>query len=215
MFTSPTSVCGDAVLIAAPPSLHRQGLLTTLRDTWPSLALSVTADAAQLPSLVRQQAYSLLVIDSVLSGPTLLNLLHQLRSIRSCQPVLVLVSHRLAPALRQHLLRAGANALLSCQVAPAAVVAAVSSLLNGSTGGKASSTSAPRHFQPPTPFSQREAEVLRLVIDDYCNREIADRLCLSVRTVESHRRALLQKTGAKTLVGLVVQAVREGWVGVA
>jgi DNA-binding NarL/FixJ family response regulator len=36
-----------------------------------------------------------------------------------------------------------------------------------------------------------------------------------VRTVESHRRALLQKTGAKTLVGLVVQAVREGWVAVA
>jgi DNA-binding NarL/FixJ family response regulator len=58
-------------------------------------------------------------------------------------------------------------------------------------------------------------DVLRLVVADCCNQEIADRLFLSVRTVESHRRALLQKAGAKTLVGLVVQAMREGWVAVA
>ncbi|GAB2795559.1 DNA-binding NarL/FixJ family response regulator [Hymenobacter luteus] len=47
---------------------------------------------------------------------------------------------------------------------------------------------------------------------DCCNQEIADKLFLSVRTVESHRRALLQKAGTKTLVGLVVQAVRERWL---
>jgi DNA-binding NarL/FixJ family response regulator len=68
---------------------------------------------------------------------------------------------------------------------------------------------------PATPLSRRELDVLHLVVADHCNQEIADRLFVSVRTVESHRRALLQKTGAKTLVGLVVQAVREGWVTVA
>ncbi|WP_141765620.1 helix-turn-helix domain-containing protein, partial [Hymenobacter coccineus] len=63
-----------------------------------------------------------------------------------------------------------------------------------------------------TPFSPRELEVLRLVVDDYCNREIAGHLYLSVRTVESHRRALLQKSGARTLVGLVAWALRAGMV---
>jgi DNA-binding NarL/FixJ family response regulator len=55
-------------------------------------------------------------------------------------------------------------------------------------------------------------QVLSLVVADHCNAEIADKLCLSVRTVESHRRTLLQKAGTKTLVGLAARAVREGWV---
>ena len=61
-------------------------------------------------------------------------------------------------------------------------------------------------------FSPRELEVLRLVVADQCNREIADHLCLSPRTVESHRRTLLHKAGTRTLVGLAARAVREGWV---
>jgi DNA-binding NarL/FixJ family response regulator len=191
-------------------------MVATLRDTWPTLSLSVTAETSQLPLLLRQQSYALLVLDSALGGPSLVGLLRQLRGIRSCQPILVLVSHRLAPALREQLLQAGANMLLSHQVAPTAVVSAVRALLNGVGSGMASvSLVGSRRFEPPTPFSPREVEVLRLVIDDHCNQEIADLLCLSVRTVESHRRALLQKTGAKTLVGLVVQAVRQGWVSVA
>jgi len=50
------------------------------------------------------------------------------------------------------------------------------------------------------------------VVEDYCNEEIAARLFINVRTVESHRRNLLQKAGARTVVGLAARAVREGWV---
>lgn len=205
-----------SLLVAAPPSLHRHGLLAALREQWPALACTITPDAAQLPLLLRQRPYGLVVLDSELGGPPLPLLLGQVRSIRSRQPVLVLTGRRLAPAVREHLLQAGAEALLCHSVAPAAVVATVAALLNGAIGGMAGPAALPaRHSSPPTPFSAREAEVLRLVVADCCNQEIADRLFLSVRTVESHRRALLQKAGAKTLVGLVVQAMREGWVSVA
>ncbi|MBC6700409.1 helix-turn-helix transcriptional regulator [Hymenobacter puniceus] len=212
-----TFVCTGtpSMLVAAPPSLHRQGLLATLRDQWPTLACTITPDTTQLLPLLRQQSYSLVVLDSELSGPPLPLLLGQLRRIRSCQPVLVLTGRRLAAGIRQHLLQAGAGALLCHHVAPAAVLATVAALLRGTAGGTHTSPLPARHTAPPTPFSAREVEVLRLVVADCCNQEIADRLFLSVRTVESHRRTLLQKTGAKTLIGLVVQAVREGWVPVA
>ncbi|MBC8085338.1 MAG: response regulator transcription factor [Hymenobacter sp.] len=210
-----TSSGPATVLVAAPPSLHRQGLLATLHDHWPALSFSITADASQLPPLLRQQSYALVVLDGALGGAGLSGLLRQLRGIRSSQPLLVLTGQRLAPTLRQHLLQAGAGVLLPYHVAPAAVVTAITALLSGATGGMSSPAAAPRRLAPPTPFSQREVEVLRLVVADYCNQEIADQLYLSVRTVESHRRALLQKAGAKTLVGLAVLAVREGWVGVA
>jgi len=209
-----THFCTAAVLVAAPPSLHRQGLLATLHEKWPLLACTVTADVTELPLLVRQQPYALIVLDDTLGSLALAGLIRHLRSIRSCQPIFVLVGQRLPPVQRQLLLQAGAKTLLPHNIAPAALLATITPLLNGTTGGTRAA-SAVLHHPPLTPFSSREAEVLRLVVADHCNQEIADKLCLSVRTVESHRRALLQKAGVKTLVGLVVQAVREGWVGVA
>ncbi|MBG8554376.1 response regulator transcription factor [Hymenobacter guriensis] len=207
------SVMGAAtVLVAAPPSLHRQGLLATLHTHWPALACTVTPDAGQLLPLLRQQAYGLVVLDSTLSGPGLPQLLRQLRTIRGSQQLLVLTGRRLAPLLRRQLLQAGAHALLRQSAPPAAAVATIAVLLSGAGGGTVPGAATALAALPPTPFSPREVEVLRLVVADFSNQEIAEQLSLSVRTVESHRRALLQKAGARTLVGLAVQAVRQGWV---
>lgn len=54
----------------------------------------------------------------------------------------------------------------------------------------------------------RELEVLRLIGREMSTSEIAERLFISVATVESHRRNLLQKIGAKSVVGLVLFAVK-------
>ena len=56
-------------------------------------------------------------------------------------------------------------------------------------------------------ISAREKEVLRLVIDEMSNQEIADKLFISIRTVEAHKRNLLEKTNSKTLAGLVKYAM--------
>ncbi|WP_345259315.1 helix-turn-helix transcriptional regulator [Marivirga lumbricoides] len=56
-------------------------------------------------------------------------------------------------------------------------------------------------------ISTREKEVLRLIIDELSNQEIADKLFISIRTVEAHKRNLLEKTNSKTLAGLVKYAI--------
>ena len=58
-----------------------------------------------------------------------------------------------------------------------------------------------------TPLSSREKEVLRLIVDEKSNIEIADLLFISDRTVDAHKRNLLQKTGAKNVAGLVMYAI--------
>lgn len=58
-----------------------------------------------------------------------------------------------------------------------------------------------------TPLSKREKEVLKLILEELSNQEIADKLFISVRTVEAHKRNLLEKTGAKSIAGLVLYAV--------
>ncbi len=57
-------------------------------------------------------------------------------------------------------------------------------------------------------ITDRELEVLQLIVDEHTNQEIADKLFISVRTVDAHRRSLLQKTGAKNTAGLVKYALK-------
>lgn len=54
----------------------------------------------------------------------------------------------------------------------------------------------------------RETEVLKLIAQEYSNQEIADKLFISVRTVDTHRRNLLEKLGVKNTAGLVRYALK-------
>jgi DNA-binding NarL/FixJ family response regulator len=57
-------------------------------------------------------------------------------------------------------------------------------------------------------FTDKEMEVLRLLCKGSSNNEIADKLFLSVRTVEGYRNKLLQKTGSANVINLVIFALR-------
>ncbi len=57
-------------------------------------------------------------------------------------------------------------------------------------------------------ITDREREVLKLIVNEFTNQEIADKLFVSVRTIDAHRRNLLQKTGAKNTAGLVKYALK-------
>lgn len=63
-------------------------------------------------------------------------------------------------------------------------------------------------------LNEREIEVLKLVCQEYSNQEIADKIFLSVRTVEGYRARLFEKTGSKNLVGLVIFAIKKGIISV-
>ncbi|MFA6059094.1 MAG: response regulator transcription factor [Taibaiella sp.] len=59
-------------------------------------------------------------------------------------------------------------------------------------------------------LTEREKEVLQLIIEEYGNHEIANKLFISLRTVENHRYNLLQKLDVKNTVGLVKAAMQMG-----
>lgn len=61
-------------------------------------------------------------------------------------------------------------------------------------------------------LSDRETEVLQLLCQEYTSKEIAEKLYISYRTVEGHRRSMQEKTGARNIVGLVLYAVERGIV---
>lgn len=192
-----------AVLVAVEPTLYRAGLVSLLQQQWPTLPVTLTADVSQLVGLVQAQRFLLLILDGNLPGRSLPTLLHHLHQTRPSQQVLLLTADQ------QPHLPILPRLLVPRHITPHHLAATLAPWLDDSL----CQSPPPRTLCPtPTQFSPRELEVLRLVVDDNCNQEIANHLYLSVRTVESHRRALLQKSGARTLAGLVAWALREGMV---
>ena len=64
--------------------------------------------------------------------------------------------------------------------------------------------------QKDAKLNEREIEVLKLICEECSNTEIADKLFLSVRTVEGYRTRLFEKIGSKNVAGLVIYAVKNG-----
>ena len=61
-------------------------------------------------------------------------------------------------------------------------------------------------------LSQREHEILKLVAEGKTSREIAERLSISPKTVDTYRSRLMHKIGVKNLAGLVKFAIRHGLI---
>lgn len=115
------------------------------------------------------------------------------------------------PAFAREALRAGAIGYVLKEAADSELVQAVRLAADGRTylspelGARLAAEPQSTHG-PPDDLSARELEVLRLIALGYTNTEIASRLYLSVRTVESHRAHIQQKTGRTSRAALVAYA---------
>lgn len=61
-------------------------------------------------------------------------------------------------------------------------------------------------------LSKREMEVLNLIVQDMSNQQIADKLNISPRTVDTHKQNILSKTGTNSVAGVVVYAIKNNLV---
>lgn len=63
-------------------------------------------------------------------------------------------------------------------------------------------------------LTERELEILQLIVEEKTTKEIADQLCLSEKTIESHRGNLMLKLEARNIAGMVRKAIMQGLVKV-
>jgi two-component system, NarL family, response regulator NreC len=115
------------------------------------------------------------------------------------------------PAFAREALRAGAVGYVLKEAADSELVQAVRLAANGRTYlnpelGARLAAEPPAPTGPPDDLSAREVEVLKLIALGHTNGEIAANLFLSVRTVESHRAHIQQKTRRTSRADLVAYA---------
>lgn len=134
--------------------------------------------------------------------------------------VIALTGHR-ASAYLNEVLKAGASGYVLKQAAIDELIDAIHTVAKG--GSYIDSASRELMVHSPLdarvykgeaqgkPLSQREIQVLSLVADGYTNKEIANELSISVKTVETHKANCMQKLDLKSRAELVDYARFRGW----
>ena len=122
------------------------------------------------------------------------------------------------PAFARRALQAGARGYVLKEAADVELVQAIRAAaddrtyLNPELGARLA-LAAPQPEGPPDDLTERELEILSLIALGHTNAEVATQLFLSVRTVESHRAHIQQKTGRASRSELVRYALDHSLIG--
>ncbi|MBI1191561.1 MAG: response regulator [Bacteroidetes bacterium] len=179
-------------------------------------------DGKALLALLAGQPCDLVITDLNMPGMRGIALIQALKAHFPHLPVLVLTMHD-EPEIVQEILLAEAEGYLLKNSGRAEVCAAVTQLLEGKTHYSPAVLEhvlreyrqAKKKEEAPRPLSARETEILHWIVAELNSREIAEKLFISKQTVDTHRAHIMEKTGARTLVGLIKFALRAGIEGPA
>jgi len=198
------------IVIADDHQVVRAGLRLLLEA---ENGFQVVAEAGDISTTERRvTAYHprVLILDLNMPGEPSLPAIPRIRESAPDTQIVVLTMQN-DPAFAREALRAGAIGYVLKEAADAELVQAVRLASEGRTYlnpelGARLAAEPPTPAGPPDDLSAREIEVLRLIALGHTNAEIAARLYLSVRTVESHRAHIQQKTRRTTRADLVAYA---------
>ena len=207
------------VLIVDDHPLMRAGIRTLLEKTVRHVDILEAVDGLDALELATQSRPDIVLMDISMPG---LNGVEAARRLTSAAPgckVIMLSMHQDEQRVVESL-RAGAAGYLMKDVAVAEVATAIECVLRGEVF---ISPSAPKTVtrllasdnldtSPLALLTARQREILQLIAEGQSTKEIGYRLSLSAKTVETHRRLLMERLGIHEVAGLARLALRAGLV---
>ena len=209
------------IVLADDHSLVRQGLRALLEAETDFAIVGEAADGLEVPDLVERVKADVLVLDLMLHGLNGLEVTRQVQQ-RSPQTRMVVLSMYANEAYVLEALRNGALAYVLKEASATELIRAIRAAMAGRRYLSAplsesaielyvqKAKAAPR--DPYEALTTREREVLQLAAEGQSNPEIANRLGISVRTVETHRANLMHKLDLHSQTDLVRYALWRGIV---
>jgi len=209
-----------SIVLADDHAIVRQGLRALLDDEPGLTVVGEAADGIEAVDLVDKLRPSVLVVDIMMPGLGGLDVTQRVARRRSRRTKVVVLSMHSDEAYRIKALQNGALAYVRKDAGASELIQAIHAAASGR-----------HHFNPP--FSEqsieqyrksaggpekdvyetltpREKEILHLTAEGLSQQEIAERLFIDRRTVETHRRNLRRKLGVRTQTDLVIWAVKHG-----
>jgi DNA-binding NarL/FixJ family response regulator len=207
------------ILLADDHTLVRAGVRRIL-EAQPGITVAgEVSDGDAALEFLRAEPVDVLVLDLTMPGTDGFEVLRQVKVTLPGMKVLVLTMH----ADAEYVARAvqdGADGYLLKDSAVQDLVAAIEAVQAGRAYysppvQRELSELLRAHSAPPRPMdtlTEREREVVRLVVKGLSTKEIATQLDISTRTVETHRANLMRKLNLKSVALLTQFAIREGLV---
>ena len=204
------------VVLADDHAVVRKGL-RLLVDAEPELR--VVAEAGTLPDalrMARAHRPAVVVLDLNMPGGSSLEAIPTMLE-QSPATAIVVLTMQDEPSFARRALQAGALGFVLKEAADDELLGAIRLAADGETYlnprlGARLAAQPLESAGPPDDLSEREVEVLKLIALGHTNAEIAGRLYLSVRTVESHRAHIQQKTRQSSRAELVRYALAHGFL---
>lgn len=199
------------VVIADDHNVIRAGLRAMLEAEEDLRVIGEAADAPAAQKLVRDRRPDVLVLDLQMPGAEPANDVPALRQEVPGTAIVVLTMQS-DPRRARELLQAGASGYVLKQAAERQLTAAIRVAFQGGSyidpelGGQLAQLGP----DPLEELGERERELLRLLALGHTNREIGEKLYLSVRAVEVNRSKLLEKLGLESRPQLVRFAISHG-----
>jgi two-component system, NarL family, response regulator NreC len=208
------------IVLADDHSVVRAGLRALIEAQPDMEVVGEAGEGGAVLAQVEASLPDLVVMDLSMPGLNGLEAAAQLREAHAALPVLVLSVHEDVMYL-QRALAAGATGYVLKRSAAESLISAIRAVGQGEVyldpalgatlaervvggGGRTPGT--------PAALSEREGGVLRLIAQGYSNKEIAARLDLSVKTVETYKARAMEKLSLGSRVDIVRYATAQGWL---
>ncbi len=200
------------ILIADDHAVLRKGLIQILADAYTDALFGETSTVSETLDSLSQHVWDVVVLDIFMPGRGGLDALYDIRRLYPRLPVLVLSS---APEAQMatRVLRAGASGYLNKQAAPEELVCAIRRVCAGgryvseATAEHLAGTIGRGNLAPHDTLSDREVQVLQLLMAGKTVKDIAHELSLSPKTVSTYHMRLWDKLHVQNDVELIRYAI--------
>ena len=217
-----------SVVIADDHGVLRAALRALLKGEPDMEVIGEAADGQETVKRTQELKPQVLLLDMTMPGPGGIEITRQLQKTLPETRVLVLTVHEDERLVREAL-HAGAAGYIIKRAFDTELTNAIRAVAEGNLyihpaltraffreqAGATPSAPGDRPAETTadeSPLTRRETEVLQLIAKGYTNRQVADELSLSVRTVETHRANLMGQLGVTSRVELVRFAKERGWL---
>jgi two-component system response regulator NreC len=205
------------ILLADDHTVLRSGLRALLSAQADLEVAGEAADGAEALRLAQTIKPDVVVMDIGMPGVSGIDATARIRRELPSTKVLILSMHDDQGYLRQAL-RAGASGYVLKKAADTELLAAIRAAARGEifldpslAKGLVEDVVLPKSQEPEIPaLSEREREVLHLLARGHTNQQVADHLCIGVKSVETYKARLMDKLGLKGRAELVRYALTHG-----
>ncbi len=210
------------IVLAEDHTILREGLRALLSADPKFQIVGEAADGREAVRSVEKLGPDLVMMDLSMPRMTGMDAIREIKKRYPETKVVALTVHKTEEYLRTTL-QAGADAYVLKDATHDELLMAIENVLEGKTflspgvsekviEGYLAGQGTRMSNSVSELLSQREREVLKLIAEGYKNKEIADDLCISLKTVEKHRANLMKKLDLHNAAALTAYAIEQGLI---